>query len=72
MIRFAQENDIEDIMEFIDEHWKKNHILARDKSFFLYQHHMLDEVAFVISRNEEQELDGILGYIPYGKRLLLP
>lgn len=68
MIRFADINDIDDIMKFIDIHWKKNHILAVNKNFFCYQHIMNNEVTYVIARNDlNDEIDAILGYIPYGK-----
>lgn len=37
-IRLANENDIDSIMTFIDEHWKKNHILAVDRELFKYEY----------------------------------
>lgn len=36
-IRQAVYEDIPRIMQFIDEHWKKGHILARDRAFFEWQ-----------------------------------
>lgn len=36
-IRLARYEDITKIMEFIDQNWKKNHILARDRDFFEYE-----------------------------------
>ena len=36
MIKFATKNDIADIMDFIENHWKHGHILARDRNFFEY------------------------------------
>ena len=35
-IHFASIDDVDDIMDFIHRHWKKNHILSRNKDFFLY------------------------------------
>ena len=68
MIRFAKTTDVDAIMEFIDEHWKKGHILGNNKTLFLYQHNMLkDELSFVIAENNNNIIDGVLGYIPYGK-----
>lgn len=67
MIRFAEKKDIPDIMQFIDTHWKKGHILARDRSFFEYQHQQGETVSFVLSLNQEGCIDGVLGYIPYGE-----
>lgn len=69
MIRFATVEDIDAIMHFIDEYWKKNHILARDKEFFLYQHDMYGEITYIISEDDESKvLQGILGYIPYSEK----
>lgn len=69
MIRFANKDDIDDIMSFIDEYWKKGHILGSNKSFFLYEHVLNDEVTFVISLDDVSlEINAILGYIPYGEK----
>lgn len=35
--RVANKNDIEAIMDFIDKHWKSNHIMARNRAFFEYE-----------------------------------
>jgi len=66
MIRFAKREDIPKIMEFIDEHWRKNHIMGRDRKLFDFQHCWEDEVSFVLSETDG-DLTGILGYIPYDK-----
>jgi len=68
MIKFAEYENIPSIMRFIDEHWKKNHILARDRVFFEYQYRMGKKVNFVISQADSGEINGILGFIPYGKK----
>jgi len=67
MIAFAQYNDIDEIMHFIDKEWRKGHILARDRAFFEYMYVPgKKEVNFVVSKNGSR-IDGILGYIPYDK-----
>lgn len=63
-ISFAKENDIDDIMSFIDSEWKKEHILARDESFFRYEHQNKDQINFVISRNQNKDIIAVLGFIP--------
>lgn len=69
MIRFAQEKDIDRIREFIGSYWKKkNHIFSRNRAFFEYEHRIGNEIAFVISEDETGNINGILGYIPYGKK----
>lgn len=66
MIRFANDNDIPDIMRFIDEHWAKGHILSVNKELFLFQHKYGEEISFVVSTDERNQINGLLGYIPYG------
>lgn len=67
MISFAQYNDIEEIMQFIDKEWRKGHILAHDRAFFEYMYAPdKKNVNFVISKNGGA-IDGILGYIPYDR-----
>jgi hypothetical protein len=67
MIRFAGVSDIEKIMSFIDTYWRKGHILGSNRRFFEYEHLLPEGVTYVISENEKQEVNAILGYIPYGK-----
>lgn len=64
-IRFAGMNDIPTIMNFIDEHWKKNHILARDRKLFEWQYINNNKLNMVVGEDEEGNLQAILGYIPY-------
>ena len=64
-IKLATTSDIKKIMKFIEEHWKENHILARDKDFFIYEHVEDSAVNFVISLDENNEINGTLGFIKY-------
>ena len=68
MIRFATREDIPSIMQFIDAHWKKGHILATNRSFFEYEFVYGDTVNFVVSENEQGKLDGIEGFLVYAKK----
>ena len=65
MIRFASEADIPAIMKFIDENWRKNHVLSRNRELFEFQHRWGDEITYVLSKKDGL-ITGILGYIPYG------
>lgn len=66
MINFARKTDIPEIMEFIDLHWKKGHILTRDREFFEYFYITKeDSVNFVISRNAKNLINGVLGFVHY-------
>lgn len=67
MIRFAQIEDIPSIMTFIDMYWKKDHILAKDRSVFDYMYVRDDCVNMVISI-EGNTIDGILGFVKYSDR----
>jgi len=62
MITIAKLDDADKIMKFIDNEWKKGHILAKNKSFFLYEFANRDELNFVISKIEGQ-INGILGFL---------
>lgn len=66
MIRFAKEEDVRNIMHFIDKYWSKGHILSVNNELFFFQHKYGDEISFVLSTNEDDEINGLLGYIPYG------
>ena len=63
IIRFATIDDVDDIMEFIHNHWKKNHILSQNKNFFLYEHQDNNRINFVVYRDSKNKLGGILGFI---------
>lgn len=64
-IRLAYYGEIEEIMAFIDQYWKKGHILGNNREFFLYEHVIEGQVTFVIARERSSgEIHGILGYLP--------
>ena len=54
MISFAMLSDANEIMEFIDREWKKNHILATNKDFFLYEYASNNKLNFVVSKSENK------------------
>ena len=62
MISFAMLSDANEIMEFIDREWKKNHILATNKDFFLYEYASNNKLNFVVSKSENK-INGILGFL---------
>jgi len=63
LIKIADKSDLELIMQFIDHEWKKDHILSRDRNFFLYEHGNNDQINFVISKDESGNIIGVLGFI---------
>lgn len=66
-IRLATKEDIPSIMKFINTYWKKGHILATDRKLFDWQYINYDKVNFVIGCNIDNEIQGILGFVPYDK-----
>lgn len=67
-IRRAIYDDIPGIMTFIDEYWKKNHILARDRIFFEWQFIVDDILDFFIAVDDEDaSIVGVNGVIRYNK-----
>ena len=62
MISFAMLSDANEIMEFIDREWKKNHILATNKDFFLYEYASNNKLNFVVSKSENK-INCILGFL---------
>jgi hypothetical protein len=62
MISAGTLRDTDEIMEFIDREWQTNHILSKNKDFFLYEYASKNSLNFVISRNEER-INGILGFL---------
>jgi hypothetical protein len=56
----------EELQTFLDQHWKRRHVLARSRALLDWQH--LDRnngrYNFVVARREGGEIDAILGFIP--------
>lgn len=63
-IRFADTEEIPEVMEFIKKYWNENHILANNREFMDYQH--IDRngrFTYVIAK-EDGKIYGVEGYIP--------
>lgn len=52
-IRLATRDDVDAIRAFIEEHWRKGHILAANEGFFEYEHVFGDEVRFALAVDRE-------------------
>lgn len=64
-IRFAKYEEIDEVMTYIREHWKEDHILANSRIFFEYEHVIDRKVNFLIAKDKEShEIEGVLGYLP--------
>lgn len=62
-------SDIDEIMAFIRKFWRKNHILASDRDFFMYEHGNNDKsINFVLAIcRSTNAVHAIQGFIPYSK-----
>ena len=69
MARFSFEvcqlDQIDELVDYIDQHWAKNHVLVTSRELLDWQHKAEDQYNFVMARdNRSGELCGVLGYIP--------
>lgn len=63
-IRQARYDEIPEIMDFIDNYWKKGHILAKNRELFEYEYVPDGKVNFYIAKNKEtQEIESLQGFI---------
>lgn len=63
-IRLATLTDINNIMMFIKENWKKNHIMSKDKELFVYEYSNNGYLNFVVAIDRlTDEIEAIFGFI---------
>lgn len=64
-IRLASYDEIPQIMKFIGDNWKKDHILAVNRDFFEYEHVIDGKVNFIIAKEKSETADikGINGFL---------
>jgi len=62
-IELCSFSDVDKLIDFIDQNWKKNHIFTKDRKLFDWQHRGVRKYNFVLAK-EMNEIVGILGYIP--------
>jgi len=63
-IRLARYIDADDIIKFINDNWKENHILARNRKLFLYEFRNGDALNFAIAKNNGYII-GVFGFLKY-------
>jgi len=67
-IRRAEYDDIPDIMQFMDEHWKPGNVLAKNREFFEWQFGDGDRLNMFIGVDEEDgTIYGMVGAVVYNK-----
>lgn len=63
-IRLATKEDIPMIMNFIDSHWKKGHIMGNNRAFFEYEFVHGNDVDFIIAiKKDTKTLEAIFGFL---------
>ena len=63
-IRLAKYDEIPEIMNFIENYWKKGHIIAKNRKFFEYEYTNNGRVNFIIAKNKKtQEIEALQGFI---------
>lgn len=63
-IRRCRIDEIDEVARFIDEHWKKGHVLAVDRRVMDWQYRASDDSYNIIVARQGEHLWGILGYVP--------
>jgi hypothetical protein len=63
-IRRCTEDDVTSVMEFIDRHWRKAHVLSTSRRLMDWQYKAEDGFYNFLVAYDEQTLVAILGYIP--------
>lgn len=64
--RFCKVSEIDKLKDFIDKHWRKEHILSKSEELIKFQHKVegRDTLTFVVAENLiTGEFDGVYGYI---------
>jgi len=57
---------LDELQSFIDEHWKRGHVLARDVALLRWQHprENPNELSVLVADEDDGRMQGILGIIP--------
>ena len=66
-IRLARADETAEIMDFLDKHWKKGHILSVNKELFNYEFLDKDEATLhiIIAKNKvNHKICGMCGFLP--------
>ena len=66
-VKKVPSNEVEKLVSFIDNHWKKGHALVKSRSLLDFQHYNKadDTYNFIVAENNEtKEYDALVGFIP--------
>lgn len=63
-IRLAAREDIPAIMRFLDENWRKGHIMATNRALFEYEYVHGDEVDMILAVEKNRKtIEGLFGFL---------
>ena len=63
-IRLAAREDIPAIMRFLDENWRKGHIMARNRALFEYEYVHGDDVDMILAVEKSRKtIEGLFGFL---------
>lgn len=63
-IRLAKKDEIPDVMRFINDHWKKGHLLSLDRTLFEYEFVENDEVHVMVAIDKNTEtIEAFAGFL---------
>ena len=69
IITQAELKDTDEIMEFINSYWKKEHILAISKNFFLYEFKKEQKLNIIIAKDDlSNQILGFIGFFYYNSK----
>jgi len=66
-VKKVPSNEVEKLVSFIDNHWKKGHALVKSRVLLDFQHYNKadDTYNFIVAENNEtKEYDALVGFIP--------
>ncbi|CAK1931832.1 GNAT family N-acetyltransferase [Vibrio crassostreae] len=61
-LELAQLSDIGAIRTFINDHWRREHIFARNESFFNFEMTDNSEVNFLLAKDDSNNIAGLVGF----------
>lgn len=64
-ISIAKLSDTKNIMKFMNDVWKKDHILSRDKELFLHEFKNGENLNIIIAKDSKDSILGIFGFMYY-------
>lgn len=63
-IEILKKKEISTLQYFIKNNWQENHVFVKSKELLLWQHSSNENLNYVIALNLNQEIIGVLGFIP--------